>query len=163
MTISDLGALGSFFAAIAVFITLIYLSRQVKQGNLLARYQARQAMMEQDLTDLKIQIENPDIPLIFTNENPSREELMKVHLFLTHLMRQREWEWFQYKDGIIDENVYKTYHEVIAIFLATPITRAWWNGVGRMAMNPDFAKDVDTLLSDRGLTNYWEKAQEFHG
>jgi len=163
MTIGDLGAIGSFLAAIAVFITLVYLSRQVKQGNLLARYQARQAMMEQDLTDLRLQIENPDIPLIFTNENPTREELMKVHLFLTHLMRQREWEWNQFKDNIIDEDVYKTYHEVIIIFLATPITRKWWNVVGRMGMNPDFAKEVDTLLSNSELTNYWEKAREFHG
>ena len=32
MTINELGSIGSFLAAIAVFITLIYLSRQVKQG-----------------------------------------------------------------------------------------------------------------------------------
>ena len=29
---------------------------------------------------------------------------MKLHLFLTHIMRQREWEWFQFRDGIIDES-----------------------------------------------------------
>jgi hypothetical protein len=150
-------------AAIAVFITLVYLARQVKQGNVLARYQARQAMMEQDLATLQLQIENVGIPLVFTNENASREDLMKLHLFLTRILRQREWEWFQYRDGIIDEGVYKTYHEVIAIFLATPVTQNWWNTIGRMGMNPGFVEDVDALLSDRGHTEYWERAREFHG
>jgi len=160
LTISDLGALGSFLAAIAVFITLIYLARQVKQGNVFARYQARQAMMEQDLITLQLQIANPDISLTFLSERPSEESVMKLHLFLTHIMRQREWEWFQYRDGIIDESVYQTYYEVIGIFLGTPRTLAWWKDVGRAGMNPDFVKDVDRLLEKRGQTEYWEKVGE---
>ena len=32
-------------------------------------------------------------------------------------MRQREWEWFQFKDGVIDRAVYCAYHEVIALHL----------------------------------------------
>ena len=163
MTISDLGSIGSFLAAIAVFITLIYLSRQVRQGNILARYQARQAMMEQDLTTLQLQMADLDIPSAFMSENPSREENLKMHLFLTHLMRQREWEWAQYKDGIIDHDVYQTYHEVIAIFLGTPRTREWWQGVGRSGMNPEFADEVDTLLADRGLSDYWKHTRAFTG
>ena len=162
MTMSDLGAFGSFLAAIAVFVTLLYLARQVRQGNVFARYQVRQAMMEQDLSSLKLQIEHVDIPLNFTNENPGREELMRLHLFLTHIMRQREWEWFQFKDGLIDESVYKTYHEVIAIFLATPLTRDWWEAVGRSGMTEEFASDVDSLLSQRQSTDYWERARKFH-
>ena len=161
MTISDLGALGSFLAAIAVFITLIYLARQVRQGNVLARYQARQAMMEQDLTTLQLQISNPDIPLTYLSDSPSEEEVVKLHLFLTHIMRQREWEWFQYRDGIIDESVYQTYHEVIGIFLGTPRTLAWWKSVGRAGMNREFVSDVDMLLERRGQTVYWEQVGEF--
>jgi len=161
LTLGDLGALGSFLAAIAVFITLIYLARQVRQGNILARYQARQAMMEQDLTSLQLQIANLDIPSAYTKQKPSQEEMLRLHLFLTHLMRQREWEWSQFKDGIIDRDVYKTYHEVIAIFLGTPKTLDWWQGVGRAGINPEFAAEVDMLLSDRGLTDYWNQVRNF--
>ena len=161
MTISDLGALGSFLAAIAVFITLIYLARQVKQGNILARYQARQSMMEQDISTLRIQASNPDITASFIKENPSEEDLLILHPFITSIMRQREWEWFQYKDGVIDEDVYRTYHEVIAIFLGTPNTRRWWKIVGRTGLNPEFVKDVDKLLANRELTNYWGRVKDF--
>jgi hypothetical protein len=46
VTISDLGSIANLVAALSVIATLIYLSRQVKQGNVLARSQARQRMVE---------------------------------------------------------------------------------------------------------------------
>lgn len=161
MTVADLGSLGSFLAAIAVFITLIYLARQVKQGNILSRFQVRQNMLEQDLESLRTQISNLDISLAFMKENPSEKELLKLHLFLTIMMRQREWEWFQYKDGVIGEDVYRTYHELIAIMFGTPKTREWWNTVGRMGVDPEFVKTVDALLSTRELTGYWDGVKDF--
>ncbi len=154
-TIADL------VAAVAVVVSLIYLARQVRQGNILARYQARQSMMEQDLNSLRTQIENTDLTSSFINENPTEDELLKLHLFLTVIMRQREWEWFQYHDGVIDEDVYKTYHEVIAIFLGTPNTRKWWETVGRSGLNPGFVKEVDALLANRELTGYWKGLKDF--
>ena len=38
MTISDLGSIANLLAVIGVLVTLIYLSRQVRQGNLLAKF-----------------------------------------------------------------------------------------------------------------------------
>lgn len=161
MTLSDLGALGSFLASIAVFITLIYLARQVRQGNMFARYQAREAMREHDLKSLEIQIDHPEITSVFLKEKPTQEELLKLHLFLVTILREREWEWNQYRDGIIDEAVYRTYHEVIALFLCTPRTRLWWETVGRTGINPEFATEVDSLLAGREPTEYWSQVTKF--
>ena len=153
--------LAELTAAVAVVISLIYLARQVRQGNILARYQARQSMMEQELSAIRTEIENTDITSSFINENPTEAELLKLHLFLTVILRQREWEWFQYHDGIIDEDVYRTYHEVIAIILGTARTRQWWETVGRSGFNPEFAKEVDTLLANHELTGYWKGVKDF--
>jgi hypothetical protein len=121
MTISDLGSIGSLLAAIAVFVTLIYLSRQVRQGNLFAKSQARQRMVE-----------------------------------------QAQWEWFQYKDGIIDEGVYRAYHDVIGLHLGIPRTRRWWKTVGRIGFNPVFVAEVDALLAGRELAiGYYEDIRTF--
>ena len=46
MTLNDISSVANLLAAIGVLITLIYLSRQVRQGNMLAKYQARQRMVE---------------------------------------------------------------------------------------------------------------------
>ena len=153
--------IAEMIAAVGVVISLIYLARQVRQGNILTRYQARQSMMEKDLSTIHTEIENTDITYSFIKENPTEDELLKLHLFLTLIMRQREWEWFQYNDGIIDEEVYRTYHEVIAIILDTPNTRKWWKTVGRIGLNPDFVKEVDSLLANRELTGYWKSVKEF--
>ena len=153
--------IAEMIAAVGVVISLIYLARQVRQGNILTRYQARQSMMEKDLSTIHTEIENTDITYSFIKENPTEDELLKLHLFLTLIMRQREWEWFQYNDGIIDEEVYRTYHEVIAIILDTANTRKWWETVGRMGLNPDFVKEVDSLLANRELTGYWKSVKEF--
>ena len=163
MTLEQLAYLAQIVGTVLVIASLVYVARQVKQGNRLARYQVRQAMMDKDLTSLQMEMANLEIPFSFSADDPSREDLMKLHIFLIQLMRQREWEWFQVKDGIIDEDVYKTYHEVIAIVLGTPRTHAWWKGVGRMGLNPDFVSDVDGLLSERGMTSYWDETRKFTG
>jgi hypothetical protein len=62
---------------------------------------------------------------------------------------------------MIDEGVCQTYHEVVGIFLGTPRTLAWWKGVGRAGMNPEFVSNVDMLLEKRGQTGYWEQVGKF--
>jgi hypothetical protein len=52
MTLNDVSSIANLLAAIGVLITLIYLSRQVRQGNLLTKYQARQRMVEQAQEEL---------------------------------------------------------------------------------------------------------------
>ena len=66
-------------------------------------------------------------------------------------MRQREWEWFQFKDGVIRNDVYKAYHEVIALHLGVPRTRKWWQSVGRVGFNPAFVAEVDSFLAGKAL------------
>jgi len=161
MTINDLGALGSFLAAIAVFVTLVYLSKQVKQGNILAKLQVQQSMMEHDIAGLNKLASDPELLKAFRSNNPSKEELINLHYFLTLSMRQREWEWLQYKDGVIEEKVYKTYHEVISIHLGTQKTREWWFSIGRLGIDPEFVDVVDLLLSQKELTTYFDLLDKF--
>ncbi len=161
MTINDLGALGSFLAAIAVFVTLVYLAKQVKQGNILAKLQVQQSMMEHDIAGLYKLAADPELLKAFRSSKPSKVELITLHYFLTLSMRQREWEWLQFKDGVIEEEVYKTYHEVIAIHLGTQKTREWWYSIGRLGINPEFVKVVDILLSESELTTYFDLLDKF--
>ncbi len=115
MTIGDLGTIANLVSAIAVLATLIYLSRQVKQGNMLALSQARQRMVEQANAELYVWMNDPGLQESFAKPTQlSREEQGKMHHFLLGAMRAREWEWFQFRDGVIKDEVYKAYHEVIA-------------------------------------------------
>jgi len=162
MTISDLGSIANLLSAIAVLATLIYLARQVKQGNMLARSQARQRMVEQANAELYAWKDDPALRESFAKPTPlCREEQGKMHYFLLGAMRAREWEWFQFRDGVIEKEVYCAYHEVIALHLGVPRTRRWWGTVGRIGFNPEFVTEVDAFLADKPFLTYFEDILSF--
>lgn len=163
MTLGDLASIGNIIAAIAVVISLIYLARQVQHSNLLARSHVRQRMVEQAHDELYILMNNPDLRESWLPETKlSAEAQSKLAFFLAAAMRQREWEWYQYKDGLIDREVYCAYHEVIAFHLGASRTRNWWLTVGRLGFNPEFVAEVDALLESRPFTyEYFEKIRTF--
>jgi hypothetical protein len=163
MTLNDVAAISTIVAAAAVVVSLIYLSRQVRQANLLARSAVRQRMVEQAHEELYQLVNDADLRDSWRRSvTLSGEAQSKLSFFLAAAMRQREWEWYQYKDGIIDGDVYRAYHEVIAFHLGAPRTRKWWATVGRLGFNPDFIADVDSLLAARPLTDdYFEQIRTY--
>lgn len=157
MTLSDLGTVANLLSAVAVLGTLIYLSRQVKQGNLLAKAHARQRMVEQTNEELYVLANDPSLRECFIKSSElSREEQGKLHFFLIAAMRQREWEWFQHRDGVIDEAVAKAYFAIIALHLGIPRARHWWRTIGRVGFNPDFVAEVDRFIADQPATTYFD-------
>ena len=131
MTLNDIGAIANLLSAVAVLATLIYLALQMEQANRFARSQSRQRMVEQTQQELYVWMNNPDLRDAFLSATtPAAETQAKMHFFLVSAMRQREWEWFQYKDGIISKEVYEAYHGVIALHLGLPRTRKWWETTG---------------------------------
>jgi hypothetical protein len=162
MSLNDISSIANLLAAVGVLITLIYLARQVRQGNMLARYQARQRMIEQAQEELYHWASHPGLRDSFVKqESLSAREQEEVHYFLLAAMRQREWEWFQYKDGVVKKEVYEAYHEVIALHLGISRTRNWWQTVGRIGFNSAFVAEVDALLAERPTTNYFDEIRRF--
>jgi hypothetical protein len=162
VSIEDIGAVANLLAAIGVLLTLIYLARQVRQGNLFARAQARQRMAEQAHSELYEWKHDPALRACFVKKElltPDEQELM--HYFLLAAMRAREWEWFQYMDGVISRDVYEAYHGVIALHLGTPRTRNWWKTVGRVGFDPRFAAIVDQFIEGRPPTDYFERIRAY--
>ena len=142
MTLEELALIAQIVGVILVAGTLVYLAIEVNQSNRLALSQSRQRMIEQTQQELYQWIDNPDLRDAFlSTKTPSAETQGKMHFFLLSAMRQREWEWFQYKDGIINKDVYVAYHGVIALHLGIPRTRRWWQTVGRIGFNATFKKE----------------------
>ena len=162
MSLNDISSLANLLAALGVLITLIYLARQVRQANLLQRFQVRQHMAQQAQSELYRWASDPSLRDSFVKPDPlSPSEQEVVHYFLLAAMRQREWEWFQFKDGVIKQDVYEAYHGVIALHLGIERTRRWWRTVGRVGFNSDFVADVDALLAKRPTTTYFVDIRSF--
>ena len=157
MTLSDIGAFANVLSAIAVIGTLVYLSRQVRQGNLLAKAHARQRMVEQTNEELYTLANDANLRECFVKPTElTREEQGKLHFFLIAAMRQREWEWFQHRDGVIEESVAKAYFAIIGLHLGIPRTRFWWRTIGRIGFDSEFVADVDRFIEGRPPITYFE-------
>jgi len=162
MSLTDISSIANLLAALGVLITLIYLARQVRQANLLQRFQVRQHMAQQAQSELYRWASDASLRDSFVKADPlSAGEQEVVHYFLLAAMRQREWEWFQFKDGVIKQDVYEAYHGVIALHLGIERTRRWWRTVGRVGFNPEFVADVDALLAKRPTTTYFDDIRTF--
>jgi len=113
-------------------------------------------MGEQAISELYVWMNDADLRACFTAEQLSPEQAGKMHYFLLSAMRQREWEWHQLRDGIIEEEVEGTYREVIGLHLGTERSRRWWRSVGRIGFHPEFVAMVDAFLAERPTISYFE-------
>ncbi len=157
MTLVELGALGEFVAAIAVLVTLVYLTLQVRQGNALARAQTRQRMVEEAERELHKIVDDPTIFKCFLKEDPlSEEEKIKLVCWLIASLRQREYEWFQYRDGNIDREIWEAYRSVMLTHLTTPRTREWWGSFLSTSFDPGFVAEVNQLIEHNPPTDFLE-------
>ena len=157
MTISELGSLGELIASIAVLVTLVYLSIQIRQANAHARAQTRQRMTEQAQQEVyKGFIDIPSIHQSFTKAELTETEWVQLAGWLLAAMRQREYEWLQMRSGVIDEEIWAAYREVIRIHLGTARTKKWWDEVGRLPFHPEFNEMVDTLLAEEGAIPHFQ-------
>ena len=156
MTLEDWAFISQIVGSSAVVASLIYLALQVRHSNVLSRAQARQSMMELTQEQLLLQVTDPTVWLgVFNEEARSLEEKVKVNMWLTLFMRQREYEWLTHREGIMDSKMFNAYAGVIAVILGTERNRRWW-ALRREIKEFDsgFMDFVDGLLAESPLSSY---------
>ena len=136
-------------ANIAVVGGIIFLAIEVRQNNELLRSESRQALVTNDVASLAANFQNADVfaKLVSESEMSAEDQLRLSFMFALDL-RNREFEYFQYINGLLDEQTWLAYRHVILINHSAGLGRTWWNEVGRGIVDPDFAKLVDELLVD---------------
>jgi hypothetical protein len=156
-----IGAVGEIFGGVVVIFSLLYLAIQVRQANALARGQTRQRMVEQAQHEVyEGFVEHPEIVQCFYKPEPlTEQEWIRLSGWLLAAMRQREFEWFQKRDGNIDEELWDAYRKVITIHLGTHRTRKWWETNGSLPFDREFCAMVTQLLDEHGETSYFSEFQ----
>ena len=142
-----IGALAELCGAAAVVVTLVYLALQVRQNNELRRSESRQALVGNDVASLAANLEHTDVFAKYVSEQMlSPEEQLRMSFMFALDIRNREFEYFQYQHGLLDEETWLSYRQVLLINHSSALGRKWWDRVGRSIVDPEFAKAVDQLL-----------------
>lgn len=139
----------TLIANVAVVGGIIFLAIEIRQNNELLRSESRQALVTNDVASLAANFQNVDVfaKLVSEGEMSAEDQLRLSFMFALDL-RNREFEYFQYINGSLDEQTWLSYRHVILINHSTGLGRAWWDKIGQGIVDPDFARLIDGLLVD---------------
>ncbi len=157
MELEQYAYLAEILGVIVVVATLIYLSVQVRQGASLMRSEARQAQVSADLEIIYKWMEYPDIQESVGNpEKLEPNKKVRLYYWLIAFSRIREHLWFQYRDGVLDEDAWTSYRTVIPFILSTERTRRYWAEFSPN-FDPAYVKMVNDLIEGPSIwtEKYW--------
>jgi hypothetical protein len=139
----------TLIANVAVVGGIVFLAIEIRQNNELLRSESRQALVTNDVTSLAANFENADVFAKFVSgEQMTAEDQLRLSFMFALDLRNREFEYFQYINGLLDEQTWLAYRHVIMINHSTGLGRKWWDEIGRGIVDPEFARLVDELLVD---------------
>ncbi len=134
-------------ANVSVVGGIVFLAIEIGQNNELLRSESRQTLVANDVTSLTTNIENADVfAKLVSKEALSAEDQLRLSFMYMLDMRNREFEYFQYTNGLLDEETWKSYQQVVLVNHSTGHGKTWWEEIGRSIVDPKFAKLIDELL-----------------
>ncbi len=154
MTISELGAIGEFIAAIVVLVTLIYLAIQVKQTQL-----AVSANTNQAINDISIQLyltaascEPLANALALSFQDGAKltnAQYQQVRGFWSAITRNAENVHFQYRKGLLEEAQVIASTEILCrLMRKNPHFRKLWDSLGT-GLRPEFRDWMDERIESK--------------
>ena len=146
---SKWSAIAEIISSIAILVTLIYLSIQTHQNLVATQANTRQTMITTDLNVLNAALDHPSVNIEMTTEKElSAKETNELSTWLIMLIRTREYQWFQYKNGLLDKQTWEAYLTGISGNLSHPCTRDWWNRLAYRLFDHEFVEEVNKYLAD---------------
>jgi hypothetical protein len=147
VTLQDLGSVGELIAAVATVITLLYLAVQIRQNTRAVRGSAIQGMTETSQFELHWAHE---LAAVWTKsiERPAEltsAEAWSLNAWLRAALVARQNEFFQYRMGLLDAEIWAASQGIIRIILSSPWTRNWWDVSGRGGLSPAFVSHIESL------------------
>jgi hypothetical protein len=149
MKVEKLAAIAEIISSVAIVITLAYLAVQTQQTNSALVASSRQATMTADVAMVSAIIGNPEA---FTNSSTPFSELTLVEQeqvgnVMAGLLRVREFAWFQYQSGILDESTLQSYLAPVARWIKRGDVMVVWE-LFSQELDQEFVDYVNNLLEE---------------
>jgi len=158
MTLVGWAAIAEIVSAIAVVITLVYLAVQIRHSkeSLDANTKAIRGQAISDITrnvhdQMHLLSQGHDVAGAFqkfATEQPLNSlDSFLIDAVLSAVFVARQNEFFQWRQGLIDDDVFRSLHHVIHTCLGPENGKHWWENEGKRMFTPAFVAFVDELLA----------------
>ena len=130
-TLQDLGSLGEFVGALGVVISLIYLARQMSQNTTSIRAASFNSMTENSIRILEHSFRDGDFAefLHRAERDPSSlspNEQVRWDAYMTAVYRHFGNLVYQYRVGVLDQQMWQSYRNTLKRHLRTPSWQTWF-------------------------------------
>ena len=131
LTLQDLGALGEFVGALGVVISLIYLARQLSQNTISVRAASFNSMTENSIRLLEPSFKDGVFAdfLHRAEQDPSSlspNEVVRWDAYMTAAYRHFGNLVYQYRVGVLDEEMWQSYRLTLKEHLRTLSWQTWF-------------------------------------
>ncbi len=157
-----IGAIGEIVGALAVILSLLYLSSQVRQTNKLANNNSLQAVLQSEMNFASIIMENAEIwdKLLAGESFEGREDNRKAIILFNLYLLDSSARYNQYITGYLDQPNWESRKSTLREFTNLPIFEHWKTSLGARGHAQNFLEVIDKIRSEEsviGLTPHEEK------
>ncbi len=154
MDLTQLANLGEFVGGVAVLVTLLYLTYQLRETNRSTRVATLCAMSEASASLADMLAADPEVSRVFLAGSRDTADLTpderdRFHFLMLGAARRMESVHIRMDGHGIPTDDRAGYHESGLSLLAMPGSLKWWSR-HRSRFNPSFGEWVDTELARRG-------------
>jgi hypothetical protein len=164
MSLTDLASLGSFVSAIAVLISLIYLSLQVKQAERNQQASIRSTRVTR-IVDIYMGLVEPSLSDAVAKGGAGTNDVTdtQIRQFLFYCAARfynAEDSFNQFQEGLLNQRTFDSLVVGLKNSLGQPGMRAYYKRQ-RAAFGSDFADFVDKLLTETPLVSSPDAAAQW--
>jgi hypothetical protein len=154
MSLSDLASIGSLASGLAVLVSLVYLSLQVRQTDKNQRALMNQGTVTRNTDIVMFQTEphmNSLTSRVTAGETEfTAQELNILILRVRMTMLTAQDTHVQFQAGLVDQITLDNSNAVLRFVLSQPVYRALWQ-IGRGGYAPEWVAVVDKLIEGVAL------------
>ncbi len=159
-----LGNYGEFVGAIAIVVTLAYLAVQLRQNTAGMRATAYQAWVGANLELNKAFGEQAQSEAIskgmYNPDKLTEESFLPFAMWFMSVMQMAQATDYLQRVGSLDRDLANTEIRRVALILALPGVRQWWDAGARTQLTPQFVELIESTTPD--LTEWrWEAGRGF--
>ena len=152
MSIAELGSLGEFVASIAVVITLVMLTLQIRQNTMATRYQTTQHLVTGNSQANFLLASSTELAALHRKgcldpDALSDDERLQFNTFYFAYYNQFDLAYHQYKQGQLDEVMWKKMEYEMPIYLSLPGLRRWWES-DKVRMSAEFVAYLEDRVAN---------------
>lgn len=142
-----ISAVSEIIGAAAVVISLIYVSVQIRQNTRAVRGSTLDAITAHQQAELRW---SSDLAAEFRKaieapESLSFEESWRVSEWMSSAFSSRQNEYQQYKQGLLDEEVWESIQQIIGVIIGIDWVDTWWEEYGSKNLTSEFVAEVEAL------------------